>query len=93
MTTGSQTWLDLWKTRAQAKRDWVSQRMSTPPASPAQALRRQQFLQRTTNALETRKKWATAYQEHVSQLHQMLKGGAVSSTSESSGATGELEES
>jgi hypothetical protein len=72
----SQALLTRYKTRLEAKRKLLSQVLSQRPANSAREARRQRFVQRALNVVESRHQRASAYKEHLQALQEVLSAAA-----------------
>jgi hypothetical protein len=73
----------LLKARAQAKQVWLERMLSSPPASPAEALRRKRWIaqalqgvNRAQAGVKSRAGLLDAYTEHLSVLEMTLMGAS-----------------
>jgi len=87
LASGQSPFLDLrvklWQTRAQAKQMWLERALATPPATPADAARRQRWIARALNgvrnaqnAVKSRASLLDTFAEHLSVLEMTLMGAS-----------------
>jgi len=87
----SQTWLDTWKTKAENRRQLLSQVVSRKPVNPAVASIRDQYLKRTHAAVSNRKERLQAYVAHLQGVANIIAPNQ--SSGGSSGSKGSLGDS
>jgi len=69
---GSEQWLQAWKTKAEAQRQWLTKVLAQNATTPTVAWKRQLQLGKAQSSIQSREKWAGAYHDHLKELAQIL---------------------
>jgi hypothetical protein len=86
---GSQTWLEVWNTRAENRRQMLEQALSKKPVNPALASIRDLYLKRVQAIAKNRLNLADAYLTHARAVARIVDKGTGRSSSGSKGSLGE----
>ena len=71
---GSEQWLQTWKMKAEAQRQWLTKVLAQTATTPTTAWKRQLQLGKAQSSVQDREKWAGAYHDHLKELARIFSG-------------------